>query len=185
MTLVNLLSDTVYRDQAAKELHLLEQSANELQKFPVETSQIHGLREIARQQPGRVSEFAGHQKERAERKYEIASEEKKLELAEEINFWDLVVRLCDGTTSDWSVFKEGRDHLPEKLREENIPEKRSGMTPEEQTHRNTLKKSQREWLNQWSNEHIPAFFQRFCTQCLYRKAIMEKHWQDNKDNTYE
>ena len=37
--------------------------------------------------------------------------------------------------------KEGHAHLPEKLREENIPEKRSGMTPEEQTHRNTLRKT--------------------------------------------
>ena len=185
MTLVNLLSDTVYRDQAAKELHPLEQSANELQKFPVETSQIHGLREIARQQPGRVSEFARHQKGRAERKYEIASEEKKLELAEEIAFWTLVINLCGSPTSDWSVLKEGRDRLPEEFREENIPEKRPGMTPEEQRHRNELRKHQRERLNQWVNEHIPAFFQRFCTQCLYRKAIMEMHWQENKNNTYE
>ena len=45
MTILDLLSDTTYRDQAARKLHPLEQSANELQKFPVETSQIHGLRE--------------------------------------------------------------------------------------------------------------------------------------------
>ena len=182
MTPLDLLSDTVYRDRAVRELHPLVQDAYE---FPVETSQIHGLRQIARQQPARVSEFARHQKERAERKYEIASEEKKTDFDPEINFWDLVVRLSDGSTSDWSVLKEGHAHLPEKLREENIPEKRSGMTPEEQTHRNTLKRHQREWLNQWTNEHIPVFFQRFCTQCLYRKALIEEHQQNNKENSYE
>lgn len=175
MTTLDLLSDTTYRDQAARKLHPLEQSANELQKFPVEDSQIHGLREIARHQPSRVSEFARHQKKRA----------KKLEKQAEVDFWELVENLCDNPSFDWSVRKEGHAHLPEELRAENIPEKRPGMTPEEQTHRNTLKKRQSEWLNRWVNEHIPAFFQRFCTQCLYRKAIMEKRWKDNKNNAYE
>jgi hypothetical protein len=178
MTLLDLLSDTVYRDRAIRELHPLEQNAD---KFPVETSQIHGLRQIARQQPARVSEFARHQKERAERKYEIASETTKLKLEAEIAFWTLVINLCGASTSDWSVLKEGRDRLPEELREENIPEKQSGMTPEERTRRNELKERQRDWLNQWINEHIPVFFQRFCTQCLYRKAIMEMRQQKNKN----
>lgn len=182
MTILDLLSDTVYRDQAVKKLHPLVQNATE---FPVETSQIHGLREIARQQPASVSSFARHQKERAERKYEIASEMTKLKLEEEIAFWTLVINLCGSPNSDWSVRKEGHAHLPEELREKNIPEKRPGMTQEEQTHRNALKERQREWLNRWVNEHIPVFFQRFCTQCLYRKAIMEERWKDNKNNAYE
>ena len=177
MTLVDLLSDTVYRDQAVRELHPLVQNAVE---FPVEASQIHGLREIARQQPAKVSEFARHQKERAERKYEIASETTKLKLEAEIAFWTLVINLCGVPTSDWSVRKEGRDRLPEELREENIPARQSDMTQAERTHRNTLKKRQGEWLNQWTNEHIPAFFQRFCTQCLYRKSLIEMH-QSSKE----
>ena len=182
MTLLDLLSDTVYRDRAVRELHPLVQNAD---KFPVEDSQIHGLRQIARQQPDKVSEFARHQKERAERKYEIASETTKLKLEAEIAFWNLVINLCGAPTSDWSVLKEGRDRLPEELREENIPAKCPDMTPEEQGHRKELRKRQREWLNQWSNEHIPAFFQRFCTQCLYRKALIKDRQQRNKDNTYE
>ncbi len=172
MRLIDLLSDTVYRDQAVKELHSLVQNAV---KFPVETSQIHGLRQIARQQPAKVSEFAGHQKERAERKCEIASETAKLKLEAEIDFWTLVLNLCGAQTSDWSVLKEGHAHLPEELREENIPARQSGMTQEEQRHRNELRKRQREWLNQWTTEHIPVFFQRFCTQCLYRKSLIEMH----------
>ena len=162
MRLLDLLSDTVYRDQAVKRLHPLLQDVN---KFPVEASQIHGLREIARQQPAKVSEFAGHQKNRAE----------KLEKQTEVDFWDLVMNLCDSSSSDWSVLKEGHAHLPEELREANIPARQSDMTQEERTHRNTLKKRQREWLHQWTNAHIPVFFQRFCTQCLYRKALIEMH----------
>ena len=177
MTILDLLSDTVYRDQAVKKLHPLVQNATE---FPVETSQIHGLHEIARQQPASVSDFATHQKERAERKHKIASETAQLKLEAEIDFWNLVENLCDASTSDWSVRKEGHAHLPEELREENIPEKRPGMIPEEQTHRNQLRKRQREWLNRWTNEHIPVFFQRFCTQCLYRKALIEMH-QSSKE----
>ena len=171
MTQLDLLSDTVYSEQAVRKLHQLLRNADE---FPVETSQIHGLRQIARQQPARVSEFAEHQKERAERKYEIASETTKLKLESEINFWTLVANLCD-STSDWSVRNEGHTHLPEEIRDENIPTKRPGMTHEEQTHRNALRKHQRDWLNQWTNEHIPLFFERFCTQCLYRKIMIEIH----------
>ena len=179
MTILDLLSDTTYRDQAVKELHPLVQNATE---FPVETSQIHGLREIARQQPASVSGFARHQKERAERKYEIASEMTKLKLEAEIAFWTLVINLCSSPTSDWSVLKEGHAHLPEELCEENIPKKRPGMTPEERTHCNTLKERQREWLNRWTNEHIPVFFQRFCTQCLYRKALLADRLPRKENN---
>ena len=182
MTLLDLLSDTTYRDRAEEKL---DQLLYDTKKFPVARSQIHGLRQIARQQPDKVSEFARHQKTRADRKREIASEEKKSDFDPEINFWDLVVRLCDVSTSDWSVLKEGHAHLPEELRDEKIPENRSGMTPEERTHRNKLRKCQREWLHQWANEHIPAFFQRFCTQCLYRKTLIKDRQQRNKDNTYE
>ena len=148
MTQLDLLSDTVYRDQAVRMLHPLLQNVN---KFPVEASQIHGLRQIARQQPTKVSEFARHQKERAE----------KLEKQIEVDFWDLVMNLCDSSTSDWSIRKEGHAHLPEELYEENIPEKRPGMTPEEQTQRSELRKRQRDWLHQWANEHIPGFFSTF------------------------
>jgi len=162
MTIFDLLSDTTYRDRAVRELHPLVQNAD---KFPVADSQIHGLRQIARQQPTRVSEFARHQKKRAE----------KLEKQTEVDFWDLVMNLCDNSSSDWSIRKEGHAHLPEELREENIPAKCPDMTPEEQGHRKELRKRQRRWLDQWSNEHIPVFFQRFCTQCLYRKSLIEMH----------
>ena len=160
MTPVDLLSDTTYRDQAVRQLHRLLGNASE---FPVESTQIYGLREIARQQPDKVLKFAEHQGERAE----------KLQKQAEVDFWSLVAKLCRPSVSDWSVYTEGHNYLPEDIQEENIPPRQAGMTQEEQRHRNELKTRQREWLNQWSNEHIPAFFERFCTQCLYRKAMIE------------
>ena len=138
MTHVDLLSDTTYRQQAVRQLHRLLGNANE---FPVKSAQIYGLRQIARQQPDRVADFAKHQGARAE----------KLEHQAEVDFWTLVANLCN-PSSDWSIYTEGYAHIPKERREEDIP--------------------QRE-LNQWANEHIPAFFERFCTQCLYRKALIE------------
>ena len=160
MTHVDLLSDTTYRQQAVRQLHRLLGSARE---FPVESSQIYGLRQIARQQPLEVSKFAQHQRERAE----------KLGKQDEVGFWDLVSNLCKPLVSEWSVYKEAHAYLPEDIRDENIPKRQKGMTQEEQRQRNTLRRRQQEWLNQWANEHIPAFFERFCTQCLYRKAMTE------------
>ncbi len=158
MTLVDLLSDTTYREQAVKQLdQLLSSSA----QFPVKTTQIYGLRQIARQQPGEVERFARHQGERAE----------KLDKQAEINFWALVTNLCSDSPSGWSVLKEGQLYLPVEL--QNIPNKWAGMTQDEQRKRNKLVRDRKERLNQWKNEHIPAFFERFCTHCLYRIAKLE------------
>lgn len=171
MSYVNLLSDTTYREQAVKQLDKLLHGAS---KFPVESSQIYGLRQISRQQPDKVLDFARHQHERAE----------KLGKQDEVGFWQLVEKLCDRSTTatDWSVDKEGHTYLPEELRSENIPPRRQGMTQEEQRQRNELRNNQRTWLNQWANEHIPAFFERFCTHCLYRKVMIETsqiNWEND------
>ena len=151
MTRLDLLSDTVYREQAIRQL---EDLLGECRKFPVRKTQLYGLRKIARQEPGKVSKFASHQRNRAERKDEVA-------------FWKLVEKLSDSNNS-WSVRTEGLAHAPAELREANIPAKKKGMTPAERTHRNELIAQQKKWLDQWARDHIPAFFERFCTHALYR-----------------
>lgn len=167
MTRVDLLSDTTYCEQAVKQLDQLLGDSN---RFPVERAQIYGLRQIARQQPGKVEVFANHQRERTRRKLENASERARPNLEAERDFWTLVSGLCDGDSAlAWSVRKEGHTHLPVEL--QNIPARRQGMTHEEQRHRNELNRRQRKWLVQWTNEHIPAFFERFCTHALYRIGI--------------
>lgn len=175
MTLVDLLSDTTYRQQAKGQIDKLLGNSD---KFPVKRAQIYGLRQIARQQPGKVQDFANHQRERARRKQENASERAKLALQAEIEFWALVADLCSDSTSDWSVLKEGHSHLPVELRDENIPKKQECKTHEDRSRRNKLKKSQREWLEQWDNEHIPAFFERFCTHAIYRLGLAENSQEE-------
>ncbi len=167
---VDSLSDTTYRQQAKEQLDKLLDNVNHLLdngKFPVKRTQIYGLREIARQQPREVKKFANHQRERTRRKKENRPYQA------EIEFWTLVANLCSNSTSDWSVNKEGRSHLPEELRDKNIPKHRPGMTHEEQRDRNERMEQQRERLAHWENEHIPAFFERFCTHALYRLGLAE------------
>lgn len=155
--ILDLFSDTVYPLQACRRL---DQFIGNLGKLPVRRAQIYGLRQIARQEPGRVHYFAIHQRERAQRR-----ERREGEVA----FWTLVSDLCNATT-EWSVRQEGLQHLPHELRDENIPTKQPGMTHTERRDRNALKQRQRKWLEQWTGAHIPAFFERFCTHALYRMA---------------
>ena len=108
MTL-DLLSDTVYFLGACRSLDRLLRSC---EKFPVQRSQIYGLRQIARQEPGRVHDFAIHQRERAERKQENVSERGRFRLQTEIDFWSLVNQLCDSTTDSWSVRRTGLEYAP-------------------------------------------------------------------------
>ena len=164
---VDLFSDTVYRDQASKQLDAL---IDEIRVVPVKRAQIYGLRQIARQQPTRVDEFAQHQRGRAERKKDNASENARTQLESEIQFWSLVERLCDSTTG-WSVRREIEKCLPLELRDERIPAKRPGMTHEDRRVRNRLKRSQRDWLDGQKAPHIRAFFERFCTHALYRIEV--------------
>lgn len=171
MMLVDLLSDTTYRDEAVRQLDKLLGNST---KIPVKPAQIYGLRQIARQQPGEIDRFAEHQCSRVQRRYEEENERRKprddvlQELQVVIDFWALVQDLCSDSPSGWSVLKEGQLHLPVEL--QNIPNRWTGMTQAEQRKRNKLVRDRRERLNQWKSEHIPAFFERFCTQCLYRIA---------------
>ena len=175
MTNLDRLSDTVYREQAIGQLDDLLGACG---TFPVRKTQLYGLRQIARQEPGKVGEFAGHQRERAERKLEQVSERGRPALQAEIEFWSVVDRLCD-SSSPWSVLTEGLEHAPAELRDENIPARNKGMTPAERTRRNQIKARQREWLARWTEDHVPAFFERFCTHALYRLEMSRKTRGEN------
>ena len=162
MTTLDLLSDTVYCEQAVRQLDCL---LGTCETFPVRKTQIYGLRQIARQEPGKVAEFAKHQSARAKRKQEQVSERAKLGLQAEIDFWDLVHRFCD-SSSPWSVLTEGWKHAPPDL-QADIPPRYKGMSSDERTRRNQLKARQQAWLARWTKDHVPAFFERFCTYALY------------------
>ena len=147
MTTVDLLSDTVYRDQARDRLNSL---LNEIGTVPVKPAQIYGLRQIARQQPLKVKDFAEHQRERAERRNPNAPE---------IRLWRLVEQLCD-SKADWSVRKEVLKLAPED-------------------YMNQTRRRQRESLDEQEKTHRPAFFERFCTHALYRLEKSETNREDH------
>lgn len=174
MTVLDQLSDTVYREQAVKQLDDLLRNC---ETFPVDKTQLYGLRQIARQEPDKVGTFARHQRERAERKLEQVSERGRPKLQAEVNFWTLVDKFCN-TSSQWSVLAEGLAHAPAELR--NIPAKYKGMAQAERTHHNKIKAEQRKWLAQWTNDHVPAFFERFCSHALYCRATSQKTKEDSQ-----
>ncbi len=216
MNHLDLLSDTTYRQKA---IGYLNQLLCHVERFPVKKSQIYGLRQIARQQPGILKVFAQHQGERALRKQSKASklqtlknlqaeidfwilvfdlcgdedeevgyskfnvvapardrcadaqtrfdraanrndpdEEVLKDLQAEIDFWTIVIQRRDTATPNWSVRIEADAHLPEELRE------KSGMSRRK---KRSLKEHRKVHLERWDDEHIPLFFQRFCTHALY------------------
>ena len=152
MTDLDVLTDTVYRRKATE---VLQHSA-----LPVSTTQIKGLRQIAQHQPSQVQPFAEHQKTRAD----------KRQRNDESAFWQLVIDLCGGNVArgDWSLHKEAESGMPAHLKD--IPSKADCKTLAERTRRNQRVSERRAWLEKWNADHIPAFFQRFCTHYLYLKA---------------
>ena len=137
--------------------------------IPVEVTQIHGLRQIARQQPGKVFRFARHQRDRA----------KKRGRPEQTEFWSLVDYLCSGPTGQsgwssegWSLHEEACKGLPEELR--NLPSRQDMKTNEDRQRRNRMKSKQEELVKEWMDKGVPAFFERFCSECLYRRAKMNR-----------
>lgn len=174
MTL-DLLSDTEYPVHACGSL---DRFLGDCERLPVQRSQIYGLRQIARQEPSKVHDFASHQRERAGRKQETASERGRLSLQAEIDFWSLVNQLCTSTADSWSVRRTGLEYAPPDLQEENIPAKSECRTNADRTRRSQLRKRQKEWLDGWTEKHIPAFFERFCTHALYRLEVPANDHQE-------
>ena len=170
MTSLDVLSDTLYSQQAVVQLDRLLEAGD---PFPVEKSQLYGLRQIARQQPLKVSSFAEKQRKRVERKMEntkLGSPNFQC-MEDEVLFWKLVTDLCDSTPSSqgWSLAQTAGSHLPPEL--DQVPDRQPGMTNEDRTRRNQLRKERRDWEQAWYEAHIPAFFEHFCTHCLYRRAM--------------
>ena len=173
MTSLDVLSDTLYRQQAVVQLDRLLEAGD---PFPVEKSQLYGLRQIARQQPLKVSGFAEKQRKRVERKMKNTKNGSSIfqRMEDEVRFWKLVTDLCDSSPSnqDWTLGQTAGSHLPPELNQ--VPDRQKGMTHEDRTRRNQLKKEKREWEQAWYEAHIPAFFERFCTHYLFRMALQNE-----------
>ncbi|GIW82518.1 MAG: hypothetical protein KatS3mg105_4325 [Gemmatales bacterium] len=135
-------------------------------------SQISGLRQIAVYEPTKVGEFAQHQQKKSEDKLQrTRNEEKRRELEAEIEFWELVRRLCEGKPPKcpWSLIQARDQALPDELREEKQPPG-TKLTKEQQAARKEKRERRERWQRQWEREHYAAFFQRFCSHYLYEMS---------------
>jgi len=166
VTDMDLLSDTVFPGEAQRAVVAVVEVCGDI---PVEVTQIHGLRQIARQQPGNVFRFARHQRARAEKRRN----------PEETEFWSLVGYLCSGSTGQsgwssegWSLHEEARKRLPEEL--QHLPNRQDMKSNEDRQRRNQMKNEQQGLVKEWMDKGIPAFFERFCAECLYRRAKMNR-----------
>jgi len=168
--LLDQLSDTVYRDKANE---IVGQFVSEY-GAPITRSQIYGLRQIACQQPHLLKSFADHQRERAEKKLETAGKSSRQNLEAEVAFWKLIADLCEPGRLPWSIATEAEAQMPPELREENIPARADCKSNEERSRRRQLVAQRKQFLERWTAEHVPAFFQRFCTHYLYELAKEEK-----------
>ncbi|MCY4521086.1 MAG: hypothetical protein OXC13_09975 [Caldilineaceae bacterium] len=165
MTDMDLLSDTVFPGEARRAVETVVEACGDI---PVDVTQIHGLRQIARQQPDNVFRFARHQRARAEKRRN----------PEETEFWSLVGYLCSGPTSNsgssqgWSLHEEACKTLPEELR--YLPNRQDMKTNEDRQRRNQMANEQTRLIKAWKKAGIPVFFERFCAQCLYQLASMNR-----------
>lgn len=166
MTDMDLLADTVFPGEARRVVESVVKICGDI---PVEATQIHGLRQIARQQPHKVSQFAHKQRARAEKRPN----------SEVTEFWSLVGYLCDGSTGQsgwfaegWSLHEEACKVLPAELR--NLPSRQDMKTNEDRQRRNRMAREQARLIKDWNAKGIPAFFERFCAECICRRAMINR-----------
>jgi hypothetical protein len=155
--------DTDLRDQA---VNAVEGFVN-AHGTPVSRTQIAGLLQIAGNEPDKISDFAGKQKERAEKRLDGMKEgDNRTRLENEVEFWKLVTSLSVGKGGNipWSLAQECEKELPAHLKNlaKPHPTDKSGR---EVYNRLTAEKGQR--ARQWNRDHYPAFFRHFCAQYCY------------------
>ena len=132
----------------------------------VSSSQLHGLRQIAEQQPLAVRDFARHQKERYQRKLERTGQEGQEALQEAIRFWEVVAAVAaveDQRRSPLAGLAERM--MPEELRHARQDQK--GLS---RSQRRMMKEAREQYLQHWKEAWIPLFFRHLCIHLLYCKA---------------
>jgi hypothetical protein len=134
----------------------------------VKRAQIKGLRQIAENEPAKVRDFAGHQREKAQERAAKARGERQAEHAAAVDFWRLVGDLCTANgKGDWSLLVERKGCVPEALR----PEKQASgarLSKEEQDALKKKKDDLQAWERAWDARCYPPFFQAFCAHYLHK-----------------
>jgi hypothetical protein len=137
---------------------------------PVSRSQIAGLMQIAANEPRLLAQFAGNQKERAEKRAAGLREgERKVELEAEVAFWERVKLLSEGKGAKcpWSLLQAREAAVPATLKLEKLPPG-AALSREDRAKRDQKKRDLEEWERQWNLGHYAGFFRHFCAHYLYR-----------------
>lgn len=166
--------DTTLRDRAIEAVKKFVATHG----TPVSRTQIAGLLQIAGNEPGLISRYAGNQKERAENRLEgMKDGDNRTRLENEVDFWKLVVDLCAGKGGQhaWSLAQEYEKQMPDHLKNlvKPHPTDKSGR---EIYNRVMTERNQRE--KQWNRDHYPGFFRHFCAEYLYRMPLEQGNRHD-------
>lgn len=149
----------------------IPQSYRKEDEWPIRRTQIVGLRQIAANEPSKLSEFAEHQQRKAQAKLEkMRKGSDQLESA--VEFWNLVKWLCEGGPANrvsWSLAKMREECTPEEFKEEKLPPG-AKLTPEQQAERKDKQQRRKDWQAEWDREYFGVFFQRFCIHYLYEMS---------------
>jgi hypothetical protein len=138
-------------------------------RTPVSRSQIAGLLQIACNEPGLLSRYAGNQKERAQKREASVRNERKADFQDEIEFWKLVQGLCEGKGKGhaWSLLQAREAAEPAGLKLEKLAPG-TALTKQDQERRKQTEADRRAWARRWDLDHYAAFFRHFCAHYLYR-----------------
>ncbi len=158
MTELDLLIDGELRQRA---IEAVEGYVRQYPECEVRPAQVAGLRQLAQLEPRRVSDFAAHQRDRAQARMKTSRSERH---PREAAFWELVHRLCNsGSTKD----------LPWTLQ--------TACTAAVQQASPATDKERKALRESWIDQHYPPFFQAFCIHYLYRRAELASNRQEEDD----
>ncbi len=138
---------------------------------PVLRSQIAGLLQVASNEPGLLSRFAGTQKDRADKRAAgLCDGDRKTELTAEIAFWALVRLLSEGKGAKcpWSLL-QAREAALRGRPDLHLPALPAGaaLSREERDQRDQKRRELEAWARQWDREHYTGFFRHLCAHYLF------------------
>lgn len=126
--------------------------------WPISRAQIHGLLQIAKNEPELLAPFAEHQAKK------LKDQDDKSRVAQE--FWKLVQKIASPSRKgpDWPLAEIYQKSLPADLCAPETGEPSRQESPQEKKSR---EEKRRVWEKEWKREVYPAFFQIFCIHYLY------------------
>ena len=160
---LNTLADSVFRDEAIAAIDRL--AANGLpDKKDFWRTQMKQLQLVARDEPLQVRNYAKHQLEK-----QLTDKQKNYRNPEVASIWETAMNCCEpsGVGSGWSIQSAAKPFFESgwSMLEMPIPK---GASVEERQARNKLKAGQTAFIQQWTRDVTPVFFDFFCVEYIFR-----------------